>query len=194
MKRYRLGLAAAAIAMIAPVSGCAALISPQQTHDYQYAAGDGGSLNNLAGVDVRNVLLIAGDNGDAQLMYALINTSDETANVKISVGTKTVSETVKPDQSVYHNPENKVAAPSEDNSSSKITSDPVIVKNLDEKPGHLSTVRFDVNGQTSEVKAQVLTGDLEYYKKLEPKGAAGKSKATETPGVTSTDGEDSSEG
>lgn len=184
----RFGIAAAAIALVVPASGCAALISPQQTHTYQYAAGDGAQQTKIDDVAVRNILLIANDDAQAQLVYAVVNGSDKDARVILTVAGKTVEESVPAGKAVYHNPANTQNAPSENGS---INRKAVIIKNLEDKPGTLTDVQMTINGKSTKATAQVLTGgDLKdgglwYYQDLVPtQGATASATEDATPSAT----------
>ena len=100
MKRVsRLGLTLAGLCAIAPVSGCAALISPQQTAAYQYNGGDG-AWTTYDDVAVRGMMLIAGDNGQANLYYSIINSSSDEATVTVKVADTSVTSHVKAGEAV----------------------------------------------------------------------------------------------
>lgn len=162
MKRpYRAAIAAAALALVIPVSGCAALISPQQTHTYQYDGGDG-AATSLKGIDVRGLLLITNDDGAAQLFYTIVNTTDSDAKVDIAVGSVHQMENVKAGETLVQDPQNA-------KSQSK---KPLVVKNLKAKAGDLTDVNVTIDGTTQKVQTQVLDGSLWYYKTLEPSAPA----------------------
>lgn len=64
----RLAVAAAAFAAIAPLTGCANMLSADQTAEYEYHGGDGAwSTEDLDGVDVRGLLILQSEEGDAQV-------------------------------------------------------------------------------------------------------------------------------
>ncbi|MCX0276027.1 hypothetical protein NLM24_36245, partial [Nocardia zapadnayensis] len=106
MKRLtRVALAAAAAALVIPVSGCAALLSAQQTHEYRYNGGDG-AWTDIEDVAVRGLMLVAEDEEQANLFFTVINNSTEDAQVEISVGDTDVSESVPAGETLVQNPAN----------------------------------------------------------------------------------------
>lgn len=159
MKRLtRFGAVALAAALVAPLTGCAALISSQQTAKYHYNGGDGGATS-IDGVDVRGLLLISDEDEEkAQLFYTLVNNSDETAEVSIEAGDKTVRQTVKAGATFSQDPQNPNAKGSKE----------VIVSGLDQPTGTLVDVTVTVNGTSEDVQTQILDGSHWYYKTLEP--------------------------
>lgn len=174
MKRLtRAALAAAAIALVVPVSGCAALLSNQQTHNYIYHGGDG-AWATVTGVEFRGVLLIANeDNSAAQLFYTVVNNSQKSANVTISVGDYT-------DQFQLEKGAKKVQNPESSDSAKK----PAIVKGLTNKVGEQVDVKVTANGEEHIVRAQILNGDHWYYEKDAPTTAPTDGAATPTPEAT----------
>lgn len=158
MKRsYRTALAAAAVALVLPVSGCAALISPQQTHVYQYNAGDG-AWTSANGLDVRGLLLITNGDGQAQLLYSLVNTTNSPVSVTVSVGDVNRTASVPANGEIIQNPANENSA----------STKPLIVSNLSAKAGDLTDVKVTIGGTVKTVQTQVLDGSLPYYKTLMP--------------------------
>lgn len=175
MKRpFRAALAAAAVALALPVTGCAALISPQQTHEYQYNGGDGAGTS-LDGVDVRGLLLISNDEGKSQLFYTIVNTSQQSARVDISVGSVNRSETVAAGKTVIQDPKNAKSQSKKE----------LIVSGLDAKPGDLTDVAVTINGTKQEVPTQVLDGSLWYYKTLAPSDAPASTAPVPSGSATS---------
>lgn len=175
MKRStRAALAAAAVALVIPASGCASLLSAQQTAEYQYNGGDGAWNVENEQVKVRGLLLIANDDDVAQVFFTVVNNSDEDADVEISVGSATASETVPAGGRWVQNPENAAAE-----------SEPLLTENYGGKPGDKVDVEVTINGKTEIVRTQVLNGTHPDYQDLEPTGAPGDDSATgvvETPG------------
>lgn len=172
MKRLsRLALAATAVALAIPMSGCAALLSAQQTHEYQYNGGDG-AWTTIDDVDVRGLLLIANNNDEAQFFYSVTNNSPEPAQVEISVGSADESFQVAAGETVVQNPENENSRSTE----------PLIVTDYDGIVGSQVDVDVTVNGTSEVVKTQVLNGALPYYEELEPESTVPE----ETPSAEAT--------
>lgn len=173
MKRLtRFGVVALAAALVVPISGCAALISPQQTAKYHYTGGDGGSTS-IDGVDVRGIMLIADEKQEkAQLFYTLVNNSEETADVSIKAGDKTVKHSLKAGERFAQDPEDPNAEGSK----------AAVVSGLNQDTGTLYDVEVTVNGNKADVQTQILDGSHWYYKTLEPTAPAGDSAGQGTEG------------
>ena len=180
MKRLtRFGAVALAAALVAPLTGCAALISSQQTAKYHYNGGDG-AATSIDGVDVRGILLISDEDQEkAQLFYTLVNNTDKTADVSIKAGDKSVSQTVKAGEKFSQDPQNPNAE----------GADEVIVSGLNQPTGTLVDVTVTVNGNSEDVQTQILDGSHWYYKTLEPSSAP-----SATDGATDDATEDSTTG
>ncbi|MFB9777647.1 hypothetical protein [Brevibacterium otitidis] len=177
MKRStRAALAAAAVALVIPASGCASLLSAQQTAKYQYNGGDGAWNVENEDVKVRGLLLIANDDDVAQVFFTVVNNSADPADVEISVGSASVSQTVPAGGRWVQNPENKDS-----------DSEPLLTENYGGKPGDKVDVDVTIDGETEVVRAQVLNGAQPDYKDLEPTGAPGDETAgsgeMQTPGA-----------
>ncbi|SMX84453.1 hypothetical protein [Brevibacterium antiquum] len=178
MKRHnRAALAVAALALVIPVSGCASLLSPHQTAEYHYNAGDG-AWGSVGDVEVRGLMLIMDESGEgpAQLFFTLINKGDSSASVSLDVGGKKTTESVKPGETFVQDPE----------SSASTSSKPVIVDSLKTKPGDLADVTVKVGSDEETIRTQVLSNSLPYYEQYVP-----TEKASESP---SDDASQSSEG
>lgn len=168
MKRHnRAALAVAALALVIPVSGCASLLSPHQTAEYHYNAGDG-AWGTVGDVEVRGLMLIMDESGEgpAQLFFTLINTGDSSASVSIDVGGKKTTESVKPGETFVQDPK----------SSSTTSSKPIIVDSLTAKPGDLADVTVSVGSDEKTIRTQVLSNTLPYYEEYIP-----TEKASESP-------------
>ncbi len=158
----RLAVAAAAIAAIAPLSGCANMLSADQTAKYEYHGGDGSwSREDLEGVDIRGLLILQSEEGDAQVFYTVVNGADESRDVSIEIGPETYTHTVEPDEVMSQNPEN----PASD-------AEPAIISGLDEEIGSLVDVEVTVGGASETIATQVLDGSLPEYADLVPTGGA----------------------
>lgn len=176
MKRLtRIAIVAAAVAVAAPLSGCAALLSAQQTANYEYNAGDG-AWGTVGDVEARGVLLIQGESGDAQLFYTLINKGTETQNVTVEVGGQSFDTSLEAGQSFAQNPSTPVRA-GED------PAEPAIISGLDAEVGQLIDVTVSAGGDEQVIRAQVLDGSQPDYKQYEPDGSGPSDLPTD--GVTS---------
>lgn len=177
MKRLtRAAVAAAAIALVVPVSGCAALLSNQQTHNYIYHGGDG-AWASLGGVEFRGILLIANeDNTEAQLFYTIVNNSQGPAAVTLKVGDYQKQINLKQGEKIVQNPQ-----------SSESEGEEAIVKGLNAQVGEQVDVEVTANDIDKTVRAQLLNADHWYYEDAQPQGS---STGAPTDGATGapTDG------
>lgn len=160
MKRHnRAALAVAALALVIPVSGCASLLSPHQTAEYHYNAGDG-AWGSVGDVEVRGLMLIMDETGEgpAQLFFTLINKGDSSASVSLDVGGQKTTESVKPGETFVQDPQ----------SSATSSKKPIIVDSLKAKPGDLADVTVKVGGDEKTIQTQVLSNTLPYYEEYVP--------------------------
>ncbi|MDN5635631.1 MAG: hypothetical protein L0G36_08315 [Brevibacterium sp.] len=160
MKRHnRAALAVAALALVIPVSGCASLLSPHQTAEYSYNAGDG-AWGSIGDVEVRGLMLIMDESGEgpAQLFFTLINKGDSSAKVSFDVGGKKATESVKAGETFVQDPE----SPSSD------SSEPITVDSLKAQPGDLADVTVTVGDDEKTIRTQVLSNALPYYEQYVP--------------------------
>lgn len=170
----RLAVAAAAFAVIAPLAGCANMLSADQTANYEYNGGDGAwSREDLEGVDVRGLLILQNEDGDAQVFYSLINGADETRQVTMEIGPETVETTLQPGESFHQNPQN----PQSD-------AEPLIVSGLDAEVGSLIDVEVTVGSASETIRAQVLDDSLPEYADLLPTAPAADPTTDPTEGAT----------
>lgn len=160
MKRHtRAALAVAALALVIPVSGCASLLSPQQTADYQYNGGDG-AWGTVGEVEVRGLMLIMDESGTgpAQLFFTLINKGDSQASVSLAVSGETFTESVAAGKTFVQDPQSPASS----------TTDPIVLDSIDAKPGDLIDITVSTGGQEKTIQAQVLSDSLPYYEEYVP--------------------------
>lgn len=160
MKRHnRAALAVAALALVIPVSGCASLLSPHQTAEYTYNAGDG-AWGSVGDVEVRGLMLIMDEAGEgpAQLFFTLINKGDSAASVSLDVGGQKTTESVKPGKTFVQDPQ----------SSATSSKKPIVVDGLKAKPGDLAEVTVKVGSDEKTIQTQVLSNSLPYYEEYVP--------------------------
>ncbi|WP_040347620.1 hypothetical protein [Brevibacterium mcbrellneri] len=177
----RAAVAAAAIALVVPVSGCAALLSNQQTHNYVYHGGDG-AWASLGGVDFRGILLIANeDNTEAQLFYTIVNNSQGPATVTVKVGDYQKQIKLAKGEKIVQNPQ-----------SPGFDGEEALVKGLSAQVGEQVDVEVTANNMDKTVRAQLLNADHWYYEDAQPKGSSTSTpteSASETPTEGATEGE-----
>lgn len=177
----RAAVAAAAIALVVPVSGCAALLSNQQTHNYVYHGGDG-AWASLGGVDFRGILLIANeDNTEAQLFYTIVNNSQGPATVTLKVGDYQKQIKLAKGEKIVQNPQ-----------SPDFDGEEALVKGLNAQVGEQVDVEVTANDMDKTVRAQLLNADHWYYEDAQPKGSstgAPTESASEAPTEDATEDE-----
>lgn len=180
MKRLtRAAVAAAAIALVVPVSGCAALLSNQQTHNYIYHGGDG-AWASLGGVDFRGILLIANeDNSEAQLFYTIVNNSNGPAKITLKVGDYQKQISLKKGERIVQNPQSPDSEGEE-----------ALVKGLNTQVGEQVDVEVTANGMEKTVRAQLLNAEHWYYEDAQPQGS---STGAPTAGATGAPAEGATE-
>lgn len=154
----RLAVAAAAFAVIAPLTGCANMLSADQTAKYEYNGGDGAwSRDDLEGVDVRGLLLLQNEDGDASVFYTLVNSSDEPRTVSLTIGPETVETSLQPGETFQ---QNSHAETSE--------AEPLVISGLNAQVGELVDVEATVGSASETIRAQVLDGSIPEYAELLP--------------------------
>jgi hypothetical protein len=149
----------AAIALGATVAlgatGCT-FITHQAT-TIAYPASDGVNVESTGGpVVVRNALVIATDDGSAgSLIAALINESDQGATLTVDVGGKQFD----------------VRVPANERVSLGADEDPLLIENLDVKPGATVEILFRSGDDDAQpLQVPVLDDTLPMYKDLAPAG------------------------
>lgn len=180
----RLAVAAAAIAAIAPLSGCANMLSADQTAVYEYHGGDGAwSREDLDGVEIRGLLILQNEEGDAQVFYTVINGADEPRDVSLEVGPETYTHTVEPGEVVSQNPEN----PASD-------AEPQLINDLGADIGLLVDVEVTVGSESETIGTQVLDGTLPEYADLVPTSGAADPTTDPTEEGAAAEGAEGAEG
>lgn len=179
----RLAVAAAAFAAIAPLTGCANMLSADQTAKYEYHGGDGSwSREDLDGVDVRGLLILQSEEGDAQVFYTLVNGADEPRTVTLEIGPETYTHSLDAGESFSQNPEN----PASD-------AEPAIVSGLNADVGSLLDAEVTVGSTSETIAVQVLDGSIPDYQHLVPTGGAEDPTADPTDGMTDPAAEEGTE-
>jgi hypothetical protein len=135
-------------------SGCA-MFSTQAT-TIPYSPADGVNVPNNGPLDVRNVVIIADEEGtDGNLIAAIVNTTDEAQTLSIEYGDGS-------SQSIRVKPNQVLSLGSDDTK-------PLLLEDIDTMPGATLPMYFqsgDAEGVSVEVP--VLDGSLEYLELLAP--------------------------
>lgn len=162
-------LAAGAILVMLGASGCT--YTNEQSTALRTTAGDG-LVRDLGPVLLRNILVVADDEGtEGRLAGTVFNTSDEPVDLSISAGSASGSVTIDGGGQVRF----------EDD-----TADDGILQGLDDIPGSLLDVDFEVEGEEATFQVPVVGGSLEEYREFVPGGY--------TPRPSETAAEEAAEG
>ncbi|GAB3556666.1 hypothetical protein [Spelaeicoccus albus] len=161
MKRHaRLTAALIAAALIAPASGCAAIITPQAT-EHKYAAGDGAAAA-IGDLKIRGVMVITKGKGKpGQLLATVFNSSQSPKTAKISTPSFSTTVRVKPESEVRLDPKDGKN---------------VVIPSVSTKPGELLKVTLQSGSKSKRFSSQVFNGALPQYKKYLPSPKPSKSQ------------------
>lgn len=151
MKTRIISVAALATAIALGTTGCGFLV-PQATL-YEYAPSDGVNLE-LPGIDVRNLLIVAGDS-EANVVFTAVNNEQDSVRVglKIADQGQQIAQT-----NVSLSPGLTVVGVDE----KQIVSAPGLM------PGSTIAVYLEANGVEIEKQVPVLDGTLAEYEELVP--------------------------
>ncbi|PVE94961.1 DNA modification methylase [Microbacterium sp. TPD7012] len=154
MKSRLVASAALSAVVLLGATGCT-FISPQATK-IEYAASDGVNVSDPdAPIDVRNVFIVATEDGSVgNLIAAIVNPTDEKATLTITLeGIDELTVTVPAGETV----------------SLGADEEPLRIVDLDTKPGATVEIHFQ-SGDATGVKTEVpvLDGALPYYADLVP--------------------------
>lgn len=172
----RVATVAATLAATTALSGCAALISPQQTANYRYNGGDGASVD-VDGVAIRG-LMIVGTEEDApgRLFYAALNETDEAKTLTLEYNGEEFTQELEPNEQFYV--------------TSTPESEPVVIPEVGANAGDLVDFTVDVDGESADVEAQVIGPDHPDYADLvptpEPSATPSESGAADETGAEET--------
>lgn len=171
VKRHsRLTAAAIAAALIAPVSGCAAMFTPQAT-EIHYAGGDGASTT-IGDVEVDGLIVVTkGKNKPGQLIASVFNSSKSAKTVKIATPNFSKSVTVKPGGEVHLNPKDGKN---------------VVIPKVSTKPGELLKMSVQSGSVTKKFNSQVFNGTLPQYRKYLPSSKSQQSKPSRSSNSSKT--------
>ncbi|PRB14511.1 DNA modification methylase [Microbacterium sp. MYb62] len=168
MKSRLVASAALSALVLLGATGCT-FITPQSTK-IEYPASDGVNISDADGpIDVRNVLVIATEDGSiGNLIAAVVNPTEESETLTITVGDLDPL---------------TVTVPAGGRVSLGADEEPLRIDGLDTKPGATVEMHFQ-SGDSTGVKAEVpvLDGSLPYYADLVPSEKA----STPTPLPTDT--------
>ena len=151
--RVQRSVAAGAVLLMLGVSGCS--FTAEQSTTTQYAASDG-IVKDLGPVLMRNILIVGRDDETAgRLVGTIFNSGDDPVNLSISAGGASTSFTIEGQGQIKLEDE---------------TSDDASLEGVDDIPGSLVDVDFEVNGDQATFEVPVLDGTLEEYREFVPGG------------------------
>ncbi len=155
MKSRLFASIAVGVAVALSATGCA-MLSVQAT-EIPYSPSDGVTVTGSAPLEVRNAMVIANASGTrGNFVAAIVNPTGDDLTLIVKVGDSGPRLTIDV-------PANSMTSPGDG------TTDPVLIKGLDAKPGSTVKMYFqsgDRNGVTTQVP--VLDGALPYYSDLVP--------------------------
>lgn len=165
LRPTRAMLVASAVVATLAVGGCSQM-SPQTTQ-LKYAASDG-VMGNKGALGVRNLMLIASDEGgEANVVGTFVNTSDSPLNVTLATEAGPAGTvTVPANSSTAVGPEdaNKATA------------------KVGGKPGALAAMKISAGSDQLELKVPILDGTLPEYSTLVPTASASASTSETASG------------
>jgi hypothetical protein len=160
MKRILAGLALC-VAVALGTTGCGVWAQPGAQQPWS-RVGAGVNIENVGSLAVRNVLIVANEDGtEGQLIAAVINNTDEDRVLHIQVGEESVAALTIPVPA-----ESNVSFGQQDS-----LEDPPLIEGLDALPGSMVPLYFQV-GDNEPIRRDVpvLDGCLPYLEGLEPDG------------------------
>jgi hypothetical protein len=137
-------------------TGCS-MISPQAT-TIAYAPSDGITVDGTGPLKLRNVLIVANDEGTAgNLIGAIVNETSDPQTLKLDIREGEITDSIRvPANSV-------VSLGTED-------TDPLLIDGLDAMPGSDLPVYFSSGDQGTLATVPVLDGQLDYLREFVPGG------------------------
>lgn len=161
--RAQRAVAASALLVVLPLSGCN--LTAEQSTTTQYAASDG-IVEDLGPVLLRNILVVGSDDEAAgRLVGTVFNTSDDPVDLSIRAGDVTTSVTIQGQGQIKFEDE---------------TEDDATLEGLEENPGSLIAMDFEVDGEQATFSVPVLDGTLEEYREFVPGGFTPRPSETAT--------------
>ncbi|MFJ6003935.1 hypothetical protein [Arthrobacter sp. NPDC092385] len=151
--RAQQAVAAGAVLLMLGVSGCSFTVDQSTTAPY--AASDG-IVKDLGPVLLRNILIVGRDDETAgRLVGTVFNTSDDPVDLSIRAGGASTSVTIEGQGEFRFEDE---------------TEDDGTLEGLEDAPGSLIDVDFEVEGEDATFEVPVLDGTLEEYREFVPGG------------------------
>ncbi|RJT79851.1 hypothetical protein D6T63_07970 [Arthrobacter cheniae] len=151
--RVQQSVAAGAVLMMLGVSGCS--FTAEQFTATPYAPSDG-IVKDVGPVLLRNILVVGRDDETAgRLIGTVFNTSDEPVDLSIRAGGASTSVTIEGQGEFRFEDE---------------TADDATLEGLQDVPGSLIDVDFEVEGEDATFQVPVLDGTLEEYREFVPGG------------------------
>ncbi|MFC3298297.1 hypothetical protein FJV46_10130 [Arthrobacter agilis] len=151
--RAQRAVAAGALLVVLPISGCN-LIAEQSTTT-QYAASDG-IVKDLGPVLMRNILVVGTEDDEAgRLVGTVFNTSDDPVDLSVSAGGGATRISIEGQGQIRFEDE---------------SGDDATLEGIDDIPGSLIDIDFEVDGEQATFQVPVLDGTLQEYREFVPGG------------------------
>jgi hypothetical protein len=151
--RVQQSVAAGAVLLMLGVSGCS--FTAEQFTANPYAPSDG-IVKDIGPVLLRNILVVGRDDETAgRLIGTVFNTSDEPVDLAISAGGASTTITIEGQGQIRFEEE---------------TADDATLEGIEDIPGSLIDMDFEVEGDQATFQVPVLDGTLEEYREFVPGG------------------------
>ncbi|WP_104166872.1 hypothetical protein [Arthrobacter sp. SX1312] len=151
--RVQRSVAAGAVLVMLGVSGCT--FTTEQSTTTQYAASDG-IVKDFGPVLLRNLLIVGSeDEAAGRIVGTVFNTTDQPVDLSIRADGIETTITVEGDGEFRFEDE---------------TEDDATLDGLENNPGSLVDVDFEVDGEEATFQVPVLDGTLEEYRDFVPGG------------------------
>jgi len=145
-------------AVLLGTTGCS-MLAPQATQ-IQYAPSDGIEVFGTGELHIRNVLIVANEEGtEGNLIAAIVNDTAEPQTLSIDVDNGTVTDTIRV-------PANTTV------SLGTAETEPLLLEGIDAMPGSLLPIYFASGEEGSLADVPVLDNTLEYLRDLAPSPSA----------------------
>jgi|GEM_PF-2145449 len=147
----RVMLAGAAVLTAAGLAGCDLLTGDEPLPPEELEGIAIGANAELAGVDVRSIVLIATDEGEpGRMLGTLVNGAEEAVEVTFSDEDDSVSVTVPAGDLL------------------KFEEQETVLDSVDQRPGSYVPITVSAGGEEVEIPVPVFDGDLEFYSTFVP--------------------------
>jgi hypothetical protein len=142
----RVMLSGAAVLMSAGLAGCTLLAGNEPMEPEELEGLAIGANAELAGVDVRSIVLISRDAGEpGRMLGTLVSGAEEPVELTFADEDDSVSVTLPPGDLL------------------KLEEREIVIDSVEQRPGSYVPISVSAGGEEVEVQVPVFDGDLEYY-------------------------------